>query len=57
MSFKSVRDGVGGVDPAVGVHDVQRNFVHDAVNGVTDVLSGGDQERKGDQDDDRRLVM
>jgi hypothetical protein len=45
------------VNPAVGVHDVQRNFVNNAVNGVTNVLSRGDQERKGDQNDHRRLVV
>ena len=39
LADPSGRDGVGGVDPAVGVHDPARNAVDDAVDGVADVLS------------------
>ena len=42
MSFLSGppgRDGVGGVDPAVGVHDAAGNAIDDAVDGVADVLA------------------
>lgn len=49
--------GERGVNPAVGVHDVERHIVHDAVDRVADVLSGSDEQRERHQDDDGRLVV
>ena len=47
-----VGDAEGGVDPAVGVHHVLGDVgVHDAVDGVSDVLPGGDEEAGCDEDD------
>ena len=38
----AVRDGEGGVDPAVSVHDVLGDvWVHDTVYWVSDVLARG----------------
>lgn len=53
----AIGNGERGVDPAVGVHHVQRDLVHDAVDGIADVLATGDEQREGDQDDYRRLVV
>ena len=39
LSGPSCRDGVGGVDPAVGVHDAAGHAVDDAVDRVADVLT------------------
>ena len=60
MSFladPSGRDGVGGVDPAVGVHDPARNAIDDAVDGVADVLAWRHQQRRRDVNDERRFVV
>ena len=47
----SVRDGEGGVDPAVGVHHVLGDVrVHYTVDRVSNILPAGDQEAAGDQD-------
>ena len=40
----------GGVDPAVGVHRIPGNLLHDAVNGVPDVLPAGHQQARSHQD-------
>ena len=45
----------GGVYPAVGVHHVARYLLHDAVNGVSDVLLGGHQQTRRHQDYKGRL--
>lgn len=45
------------VDPTVRVHDVERHIVDDAIDRVADVLTGRDQQREGDQDDDGSLVV
>ena len=50
-------DGERGVDPAVGVHDLLRNLLDDAVDGVADVLFGGDEQRARDEDDEGGLVV
>ena len=60
MSFLSGppgRDGVGGVDPAVGVHDAAGNAIDNAVDGVADVLAWRHQQRRRDVDDERRFVV
>lgn len=54
---QTLRHRERGVDPTVGVHHSQRNLVHDAVDRVTDILTRGDQQREGDQDDHRGLVV
>ena len=52
LGQEPVGDAEGGVDPAVGVHHVLGDVgVHDAVNGVSDVLPGGDKEAGCDEDD------
>jgi hypothetical protein len=56
-SFGSVWNGERRVDPAVGVHHLLWYFFHDAVNGVTDILSAGDDQWEGDQDNHCCLVM
>ena len=46
-----VGDGEGGVYPAVGVHHVLGDVgVHDTVDGISNVLSAGDEEAGGDED-------
>ena len=45
------------MDPAVGVHEPSGYPVHDAVDGVSDVLARGHQQRRGDVDDEGGLVM
>lgn len=52
-----VGNGEGGVDPAVGVHHIERDVVDDTVDGISDVLPRGDEERERHQDDDSRLVV
>ena len=47
----SVGDGEGGVNPAVGIHHVLGDVgVHNAVNGISNILTTGDQETAGNQD-------
>lgn len=53
----SIRDREGRVDPAVGVHYVQRYIVDDAVDRVADVLPGRHQQREDDQSDHGGLVV
>ena len=52
------REGVGGMDPAVGVEHVFGYFfgVH-AHDGGTDVLAGGDDEREGQKGHHRHPVV
>lgn len=45
------------VNPTVSVHDIEWNLIDDAVDGVTDILSRSDQQRKGNQYDHRRFVV
>ena len=40
----------GGVDPAVSVHRIPGNLLHNAVNGVPDVLPTGHQQACSHQD-------
>ena len=51
-------DGVGGVDPAVGVQHVLGNVlrVH-AVYGVADVLPRGHDQAEGQEEGDRGAVV
>lgn len=56
-AHQPVGDGERGVDPAVGVHHVEGDLVHDAVNGIPDVLARGHQQGEGHQDDDGGLVV
>ncbi|MPC34221.1 hypothetical protein E2C01_027603 [Portunus trituberculatus] len=51
------RDGVGGVDPAVGVHDVCPHALHNAVDGVAEVLFLRDEQAEGHQDEHGALVV
>ena len=39
------------MDPAVGVHRIPWNLLHNAVNGVPDVLPAGHQQACSHQDD------
>ena len=39
LSSPSGWDGVGGVDPAIGVHDAAGHPIDDAVDRVADVLA------------------
>ena len=53
---QSVGDGESGVDPAVGVHHVLRDvLVHNAVDGIPNVLARSHQQTRGDQKYNRRL--
>ena len=57
LSGPSCRDGVGGVDPAVGVHDAAGHAVDDAVDRVADVLTRRHEKWRKDKDDQRRFVV
>ena len=50
-------DREGGVDPAVRVHDVGRDPVYDAVDGVAEELLGSDEEAGAEEDDGGELVV
>ncbi len=50
-------DCEGGVDPAVSVHDVGRDPVNDAVDGVAEELLGGDEKAGTEEDDSGELVV
>ncbi len=50
-------DWIGGVDPAVCVHDPAGNTVNNTVNGVTNVLTWCHQKRRDHKDDQSGLVM
>ena len=45
------------MDPAVGVHKTAWDAIYDAVDGVSDVLLGGDQQAGRDQDNKGGLVV
>lgn len=45
------------VNPTIRVHDVERHIVDDAIDRVTDVLTGRDEQRERHQNDDSRLVV
>jgi len=49
--------GEGTVDPAVCVHDASRYTICHTVDGITDVLPGGDQDTGAHQDHDSGLVV
>ena len=50
-----IRYTVGWVYPAVGIHDVLGDLLYDAVDGVPDVLLGGDQQASRHQHYKRSL--
>ena len=50
-------ESVGGVDPAVGVHDPRGDALHDAVDPVADELVEGGEERGHQEDGERRPVV
>ena len=45
------------MDPAIGVHHILRDLLHDTVDGVSNVLLGGDQEAGRNQDNEGGLVV
>jgi len=54
---EAVGYGERRVYPTVRVHDVERHIVDDAIDRVTDVLAGRDEQRERHQDDDGHLIV
>ena len=48
-------DTVGRMNPAVGIHNILGNLFNNAINRITDVLSGCDQQAACHQHDEGRL--
>ena len=51
------RDSEGRVDPAVSVHDVSLHAIHNAVDGVAEVLFLCDEHAKGHKDEHGAFVV
>lgn len=58
LLIKEALQRVGGVDPTISIEYVFRYILGvDTVNGVSDILPGGDDETEGDEDDHGDGVM
>lgn len=57
FAHKFVGYGEGGIDPTVDVHDFLGDFVHNAVDGVTYVLCGSQDQREGQKHQEGCFVV